>query len=50
MTTIITQPGDTAMPMIDVFAVAGTFADKRALTKDLTAVEDFYGSRGYVGD
>ena len=23
------------MPMIDVFAVAGTFADKRALTKDL---------------
>jgi len=37
MTTIITQPGDAAMPMIDVFAVAGTFADKRALTKDLTA-------------
>ena len=25
------------MPMIDVYAVAGTFADKRALTKDLAA-------------
>ena len=25
------------MPMIDVVAVAGTFADKRALTQDLTA-------------
>jgi len=25
------------MPMIDVYAVAGTFADKRALTKSLTA-------------
>jgi len=25
------------MPMIDVFAVAGTFADKRALTKSLTS-------------
>ncbi len=25
------------MPMIDVIAVAGTFGDKRALTKDLTA-------------
>ncbi len=25
------------MPMIDVFAVAGTFGDKRALTKELTA-------------
>jgi len=37
MTTIITQPGEITMPMIDVFAVAGTFADKRALTKDLTA-------------
>src|SRR5580700_1329279 len=28
---------ETAMPMIDVTAVAGTFADKRALTRDLTA-------------
>jgi phenylpyruvate tautomerase PptA (4-oxalocrotonate tautomerase family) len=25
------------MPMIDVYAVAGTFNDKRSLTKDLTA-------------
>jgi phenylpyruvate tautomerase PptA (4-oxalocrotonate tautomerase family) len=25
------------MPMIDVFAIEGTFGDKRALTKDLTA-------------
>jgi phenylpyruvate tautomerase PptA (4-oxalocrotonate tautomerase family) len=37
MTTIIIPEGNAEMPMIDVFAAAGTFADKRALTKSLTA-------------
>jgi phenylpyruvate tautomerase PptA (4-oxalocrotonate tautomerase family) len=38
MTLIITSSEDiTVMPMIDVYAVEGPFADKRALTRDLTA-------------
>jgi len=29
------QPGSTAMPMIDVYAAQGTFADRRTLARDL---------------
>ena len=39
MTAIIIRCGETAMPMIDAYAVAGTFADKHQLAVDLaTAV------------
>jgi phenylpyruvate tautomerase PptA (4-oxalocrotonate tautomerase family) len=37
MMTIIAACRRTPMPMIDVFAVTGTFKNKRELTKDLTA-------------
>jgi phenylpyruvate tautomerase PptA (4-oxalocrotonate tautomerase family) len=33
----LTSRGETPMPMIDVYATTGTFADKRALAQDLAA-------------
>ena len=37
MTTVIVQPGTLLMPMIDIYASAGTFADIHRLAADAAA-------------
>jgi phenylpyruvate tautomerase PptA (4-oxalocrotonate tautomerase family) len=37
MTTVIIRGGEANMPMIDVYATAGTFDDKKDLAKNLAA-------------
>ena len=35
--TVVILSGEPAMPMIDVYAAAGTFRDRKALAMDLAA-------------